>query len=281
VRSARFPAFVVAILALVLAVPVRAQEAPAAPAPEAQELARQLSNPIANLVSIPLQIDWENGVGVNEDLRYVMNFQPVVPFSLGDNWNLIGRFILPYVNQPAGLAAGSPAASGTSDILLSAFFSPTKSGLVWGAGPALGLPTTTDPLLGSGQWTAGPTVVMLKQSGPWTVGGLANHVWSYASTGDYDRKDVSTSLIQPFLSYGTKGGVTFGLSSESTYDWEAEEGEEWTVPVVAKISKITKLGPFPFSVQVGGAVYPESPEGGPEWKLRTSFTVILPKAKAN
>jgi hypothetical protein len=261
--------------------PVAAQEAPADPNAEAQNLAKQLSNPIANLVSIPFQFNWENGVGVHEDLRFVLNVQPVVPFSLGEDWNLIGRLILPFVNQPAGLAPGTTTASGTSDIVLSAFFSPTKGDLVWGIGPVLGLPTTTDPLLGSGKWSAGPTAVVLKQAGPWTVGALANHLWSYANTGDYKRYDVSTTLVQPFLSYGTKGGITFSLNTESTYNWEADSGEEWTVPVNLSVSKITKLGPFPFSVQAGGGPYAKSPEGGPEWKLRTSFTLILPKARGN
>jgi hypothetical protein len=106
---------------------------------------------------------------------------------------------------------------------------------------------------------------------------LFNHLWSFANTGDVDRSDVNQSFIQPFLAYGTKGGVTFTLQSESTANWEAGDGEEWTIPINFLLSKVTTFGPFPFSVAAGAGYYAESPAGGPEWKLRTAFTLILPR----
>ncbi len=248
-------------------------------AAEAEAFAKQLSNPVADLVSLPLQFNWENGVGPQDELRFLVNFQPVVPFALNEKWNLIGRFILPVLSQPP-LASGGETHFGTSDIVLSGFFSPAKSsGAIWGIGPVFGLPTTTDPFLGSGTWQIGPTGVILKQSGPWTFGGLVNHLWSFADTGDTDRADVSRTFLQPFVAYTTKKGVTVTVNSESTADWEAAEGEEWTVPINFLASKITKLGPFPFSIGGGAGVFIEQPTGGPEWKLRTVFTLILPKSK--
>jgi len=245
-----------------------------------EDLAKQLSNPIADLVSVPFQFNWDNGVGPQDDMRFILNVQPVVPFKLNENWNLIGRWILPFVSQPE-LAPGSGTAFGTGDIVASGFFSPSKTqgGLTWGVGPVLSLPTTTDPLLGSGKWSAGPTAVVLKQQGPWTYGGLVNHLWSVADTGDPERSDVNQSYLQPFLAYNTRKAVTYSISSESSANWEAASGEEWTIPVNLFVSKVTRFGPFPMSLGVGGGYYVESPTGGPDWKLRFQATLILPRGR--
>src|SRR5262245_4440527 len=156
---------------IVIASSSQAQNAPAA---DTAQLAKDLSNPIADLVSVPFQFNWEQGVGDQDATRTVLNVQPVVPFTLNDKWNLIGRWIMPLVSQPS-LAPGMESTFGFSDITFSAFFSPkSSSGFTWGIGPAVVLPMTDDPTLGSGKWQAGPTIVMLKQSGSWTYGILAN-----------------------------------------------------------------------------------------------------------
>jgi len=203
--------------------------AQAAEPPSSEEMAKALSNPVADMASIPLQLNWENGVGPDDDLRFVMNFQPVVPFKLTPKLNMIGRMILPYIQQPA-LTPGASATSGTGDIILSLFFSPSevKNGFVFGVGPAFNLPTTTDPTLGSGQWGVGPTAVVLKQSGPWTYGALVNHLFGIADTGDVERADLSTTFVQPFLAHQFPGALTFTVQSESTYNWEADSGEAWS-----------------------------------------------------
>lgn len=265
--------------ALVCSPPVGAQEADSSRAAEAARVAKQLNNPVADLVSIPFQFNWENGVGTHDDLRFVLNLQPVVPVALSPSWNVVGRFILPFINQPAGLVPESQAASGTGDIVLSAFFSPRGSGLKWGVGPVLGLPTTSDPLIGSGQWCVGPTGVAIEQRGPWTAALLVNHLWSISETGDLERAGVSQTLIQPTLAYTTKNAVTLSINTESTRNWKAESGEEWTVPIHLGVSKVTRMGPFPFSMGAGAGYFAESPSGGPEWKLRMTYTLILPRGK--
>lgn len=256
------------------------QSALAQPEPSADALSKQLSNPVADLVSLPFQLNWENGVGADDALRFVLNFQPVVPFHLSPRWNLIGRMVAPYINQPA-LAPGASATSGTGDITLSGFLSPTggEDGVTWGVGPALSLPTTSDPALGSGKWGIGPTGVVLVSTPKWTYGALVNHIWGVADTSDVERADLSSTFLQPFLARHLANAVTLTVQSESTYNWEAESGEEWTVPVNVLVSKVTKLGPFPFSVAGGGGYYVESPTVGPDWKLRMVFTVILPGKK--
>jgi len=274
------------VFSILLVTAARAQESTEPPAPAASgggggssaaELAQQLSNPIADLVSVPIQFNFADGVGPDEATRTIINVQPVVPITLNDDWNLVGRWIMPYVSQPP-LAPGLEATNGLGDILFSSFFSPRESsGLTWGVGPVLSLPVTSDPLLGSGKWAAGPTFVALRQQGPWSYGFLANYVWSFADATNAPRTDVSRGFVQPFLAYATADGVTFSVNSETTYDAEASSGNKWTVPINFQISKVTRFGPFPFSVGGGLGWYAEAPDGGPDWQLRANFTLILPR----
>lgn len=271
VRSAALPWILAAALA-------------AAPAPAAEntagqdaELAKKLSNPISDLVSIPFQFNWESGVGPDNGLRTILNIQPVLPMALNGRWNLIERWIMPFVSQPEFFGA----ASGLGDITFSSFFSPARaSDVLWGVGPVFSLPMTSDPALGSGQWSLGPTAVLLKMKGPWTYGILWNQLWSFARVSDLPRADVNQGFFQPFLAHNTKTGMTYTLQSESTANWQAEKsGDVWTIPLNFIVSKITTLGPFPFSVQGGFGVFLAAPDGGPEWKLRTNFVVLLPRKK--
>ena len=245
----------------------------------ASDLAQQLSNPVADLVSVPLQFNFADSVGPDEATRTILNIQPVVPFTLNEHWNLIGRWIMPVVSQPS-LGSGLGPSSGMGDIVFSTFFSPRSSlGLTWGVGPVLTMPVSSDPALGSGKWGAGPTFVVLKQSGPWTFGGLANYVWSFADATNEPRPDVSSAFLQPFLAYTTPDGVTYSVNSESIYNSKASPGDEWTVPINLHVSKVTRFGPFPFSVGGGLGWFADSPEGGPSWQLRATFTLILPRGQ--
>ena len=249
--------------------------APPAGAPSAADLAKQLANPIASLISVPFQSNWEFDVGPEEDTRFVLNFQPVMPFTWNEDWNLIARVIVPIVGQPALVPGGEPT-SGVSDILASFFFSPSKpKGLIWGVGPVLLLPTTSEPFLGTEKWAAGPTIVLLKQAGPWTLGFLGNHIWSYA--GDEDRADLSQTFLQPFVAYGTSGGVTYTLNAEASGNWKALDGDEWTIPINLQVSKVVRLGKRPMSIGFGAGHFIEGPEGTPEWKFRALLVLLFPK----
>lgn len=239
------------------------------------DLAKQLSNPIASLISVPFQLNHDSGYGPNDGDKTVLNIQPVIPISLNDEWNVISRTIIPLVWQK-DIAGESGSQSGLGDTLASFFFSPKEpgpGGLIWGVGPVFLLPTATDELLGGEKWGLGPTAVVLKQSGPWTYGALANHVWSVA--GDDDREDVSSTFLQPFVSYTTPNAWTFALNTESTYDWK---GEQWSVPINMMVSKVTKLGTQPVSFQIGARYWADAPEGGADdWGVRTAVTLLYPK----
>jgi hypothetical protein len=252
-----------------------AQEAAPPAADESAELAKKLANPISDLVSVPMQFNWEQNVGPNEQTRFILNVQPVMPFALNKDWNLIARVIMPLVSQPALFEGGSPA-FGVSDIFTSFFFSPSGGSLTWGVGPAISLPSTTIPTLGTEKWSAGPTAVVLKQTGKWTYGALFNQVWSFS--GNRDRSDVNQMFLQPFLAFQATKTLTVTLQSETVANWEVTEGR-WTVPVNVLFSKLSTFGVFPASYQVGAGGFPVHPDGGPSWKVRGAIIIMLPKRR--
>ncbi|MEC5398046.1 transporter [Uliginosibacterium sp. H1] len=241
-----------------------------------EDLAKSLSNPVAAMISVPLQYNYDQKIGPARDGdRSTLNIQPVVPITLDAEWNLISRTILPVISQK-DVAPGAGSQSGIGDIVQSFFFSPAKptaSGLIWGAGPVLLLPTGSDDELSARKWGLGPTAVVLKQSGPWTYGALANHIWSVA--GDDQRSDLSNTFLQPFLAHTTKGAWTFAFNTESTYDWRANE---WSVPLNLTVAKLTKVSGLPVSFTGGVRYWADSTESGPHgWGLRFVVTFLFPK----
>ena len=239
------------------------------------DLAKKLANPVAALISVPIQANYDEDIGLDDGSVWRINIQPVIPFSIGQDWNLISRTILPVIDQKDVPVNGS-GESGIGDILQSFFFSPkepTSNGLIWGVGPVLLLDTASDEALGSEKWGIGPTGVVLKQEGAWTYGLLANHVESFS--GESSRADISATFVQPFISFITQTKTTLGFNTESTYDWDAKK---WSVPVNFTVNQLLKVGDQ--LLQVGGGLryWMESPDNGPDGLgLRLQLTFLLPK----
>lgn len=266
----RFAVAVLAIMSLAASAPgARAQDSNA-------ELAKKLANPIAALISVPFQLNYDQDMGpADGGERYTLNVQPVIPVSLNNDWNLISRTIVPVVNQD-DIYPGAGSQFGIGDTVQSLFFSPkqpTASGWIWGAGPVFLLPTATDNLLGADKWGIGPTAVALKQNGPVTFGALINHIVSVA--GDDDRSDINSTFLQPFYSYTTPTAWTFSVQAEATYDWKSEQ---WNVPAAFQVSKVIKIGKQLASVAFGPRYYLSSTDNGPEGLgFRAAFVLMYPR----
>jgi hypothetical protein len=261
-RSILAPFFFIALLILT--------QAAASAAESDEELAKKTQNPVANLISVPFQSNWDFNIGPKEDKsNYLLNIQPVIPVSLNADYNLIIRTILPVKANESPVST-----AGLGDTVQSFFFSPKEpvNGWIIGAGPALLYPTATEATLGGRKWGAGPTAVFLQQKDGWTYGFLGNHLWSY--TGNSERRSVNSTFLQPFLSFTTKTYTTFGINTESTYDWTTEQ---WTVPVNATISQLLKVGGQPLQLQLGYRYYADAPTNGPDWGIRFQVSFLFPK----
>lgn len=240
------------------------------------DLAQELTNPLADLMTIPVQVNYDTDIGPsNTGSKYTTNVQPVIPFDISEDWNVISRTIIPLISQE-DIFANAGSQSGIGDINLSLFFSPkspTSDGVIWGVGPVFLLPTASDELLGTEKWSTGLGGVALAFDGGFTYGALGNHIWSVA--GDKDRANVNLTFLQPFGAYTWPNAWTISVQSETTYNWESKQ---WGVPVNAAVSKLVFLGKLPVSFQAGVGYWAESTDVGPEGvRYRFQANVVLPK----
>lgn len=256
--------------------PAAAPEANPVAAPEAaarESLAEEAQNPIANLISLPFQNNTTFGMGPNGDrVLNVLNIQPVVPFALSKDLNLVTRTILPVVSQPAG--DGSQR-GGLGDLNPSFFFVPKPKGS-WtvGVGPTVLLPTATDTSLGSGQWGAGPAGVAVYTKGAWVAGALVNQIWSFA--GDRDRAAVSTFLVQPFVNYNLPGGWYLVSSPIITANWQ-RTNDQWIVPVGGGFGRVFRLGRQPMNASLQAYANVIKPDGFGDVTVRPQIQFLFPK----
>jgi len=236
-------------------------------------LALKLRNPLADLVTVPIETYFEFGSGSRNARSYSLYVQPVIPLELTDDWILVTRTIVPFIHQEAA-AAGERDLTGIGDITQSFFLSPSRLARGWivGAGPVFLYPSATDSDLGTERWGAGPTAAAIRQAGGWTVGALANHIWSFA--GDSHREGVSTTLVEPFVSYTWANDFTVEFDSESTFDWKQDQ---WTVPLTAGVSQLVNLGRQSVNFGLDGLWYAEHEADGAEWGVVLTVTIVIPR----
>jgi len=266
----RLSAAAVAVATAMLAAPSWAQDA--------AELAKAAQNPIADMISLPFQNNTNFDVGPEKKTQNILNIQPVYPVSLGAEWNLITRTIVPLISQP-GLAPGQDRENGLGDIQFSAFFSPKRvvGGWDWGVGAIAQLDTASDERLGQGVWGLGPTAVALHLGKTWVYGALINNIWSVSK--EDGRRDVNQMLLQPFVNYNfpQSPGRYLTFAPIITADWEAGSGQQWTVPLGLGIGQIMRFGKQPVNLQ-GSAYYNvERPDNAARWQLRLQLQLLFPK----
>jgi hypothetical protein len=254
---------------------VATEETPAAAA-STDALRKAAQNPIASLISVPVQNNNNFNIGPNDRTQDVLNIQPVIPARVSANWNLITRIVTPIIYQPTVSQPVNQGAYGFGDLNPSFFLSPSKAHkIIWGVGTAMVLPTATNPLLGQGKWSVGPSFVALAQPGKWTVGGLINNVFSFA--GQSARPDVNQMLFQYFINYNLQKGWFITWQPTLTANWEATNGGRWVVPFGGGVGRIMKIGfqPVSLTAQVyGNAVHPA---GASPWGMRLQISFLFPK----
>lgn len=235
------------------------------------ELARQAANPVADLISLPLQNNLNGGLGPYDRSFNILNIQPVIPLAGG---KVITRTILPILWPPdVASPAGSPG-SGLGDIVATAFYvPPARSVLMVGFGPVLQLPTGGE-VRGTQKWGIGPSAVVLAQPGDWTFGLLANNVWSFA--GSSDRDSTNNGLVQAFIVRQLGRGWYVNSAPILTVNWKAAPGQKWVVPIGVGAGKLLRLGRLPVNLQVGYYRNVVKPDVGPDWQLRLQAQVLVP-----
>jgi hypothetical protein len=245
------------------------------PTDTTEALQKATQNPVASLISVPIQNNSNFGIGPYDRTQDVLNIQPVIPMHLTKDWMLISRIIQPIVWQPYPTQT-TGGEYGLGDMNPTFFLSPAKPGkLIWGVGPAFVVPTATNNILGQGKFSMGPSVVALVQPGPWTIGALVNNVWSVAGSGG--RPDVNQMLLQYFVNYNLKKGWYVTVSPILTANWNASSGNVWTVPFGGGVGRIMKLGYQPVNITAqfyGNAVYPS---GTSPWGMRLQIAFLFPK----
>ena len=236
----------------------------------ADELAQKAANPIANMISVPFQNNTDFGLGPYDRARNVLNIQPVVPLAEG---KIITRTVVPFAWLPDLTTESESSSSGIGDIVFTAFYVPGGGETMWGLGPVVEFPTG-GASRGSEKWSVGPSFVALKVNGPWTLGVLANNVWSVA--GEADRSSVNRGLLQYFIVRQIGGGWYINSAPVNTVNWEAASGEKWTVPLGGGGGKLLFLGRLPVNLQSQAYFNVVKPDSGPDWQLRFQAQVLLP-----
>jgi hypothetical protein len=259
-----------------------ATEAPPVAAASTDSLRNAAQNPVANLISVPIQENWNFDIAPGSRTQNVMNIQPVIPLSLSKDWNLITRWITPIIYQPLPFPGPSgqiqTGVYGFGDLNPSFFVSPKKSKVIWGVGPTFVLPTATNTkYLGQGKLSMGPSVVVLVQPPHWTIGFLANNYWSIAGHSDIDKPAVNQFLLQWFVNYNMKKGWYLTSAPIITANWRAASNNVWTVPFGGGVGRIMKLGFQPVNISAsfyGNAAYPS---GTSPWTMKLQIALLFPK----
>ena len=239
-----------------------------------EELAKAVQNPIASLISVPIQSNNDFDWGPKGEWLSVNNVQPVIPFSLNDDWDVVTRTILPIISQP-GTSSGQGRETGLGDTLFTAFLVPKDSGSwIWGVGPAIQLPTASDSRLGKDEWAAGVSAVALTMPGKWVIGGLVSNVWGIGTDAG---NDINLFTFQPFINYNLDGGWYLVSAPILTRDKEAASGQQWTVPIGGGFGRVFRIGSQPVNAQTQLFYNIEKPDIAGVWGLRFQLQFMFPR----
>jgi len=236
-------------------------------------LTMRIENPLARAVSFQLNQNVNFRKGLDERTQSVTGIGATYPFDLPRDWNLFINTTLPIISQPVGAADRT---FGLGDMSLTAFVSPPSSPhWVFGAGPAMIIPTATDRTLGQGKWDFGPAIAVVHTTRTWVAGVVFVQSWSIA--GANSRPEVSRLVISPFTTYYiNKGWYLFSAPSLSS-DWTAKGSGDWTIPLGGGLGHIVRKGKHAVNFAVQGYTNIERPVGAPTWQFRFTCGWVFPK----
>jgi hypothetical protein len=239
------------------------------------DLAKQLQNPVGDLISLPLQYNTNFGYGPNRRAQHIVNVQPVIPFHVNADWNIIARAILPIVWNPS-LSPAAAVPVGTAPTSFTAFLSPRhdSNGWIWGAGPVVQVPTISSQTLGSSVWGGGPSAVIVWSGGPWVAGALVNNIWSLGGAPGPAGNGYSTFLGNPFAAYNFDDGWYVSTSPNITANWQVS-GTKWTLPIGGGVGRVFQIGSLPVDLSVSAYYNVIRPSVGGTWQLSTQLALVF------
>jgi hypothetical protein len=252
-----------------------AAQEPPEPAHDTTELAKKTQNPVGDLISVPFQFNFNTGGDLDDRTAFNLNFQPVIPFKLNSNWNVIARTILPINSFPG---AEGQRFSGVGDLQEQLFITPARpGGVIWGLGPVVSLPTATMTPAETGTWAAGVGGVIVKMAGPWVLGGLISQFWPLTDEGGAPETDLF--VLQPFINYNFGKGYALSFAPVISANWDADEGQHWTVPLGVGITRTTVFNRRPMNIGVQYYYNVERPDGSAGQQLRFVIALLYPTGK--
>ena len=241
-----------------------------------EDLAKKAQNPLANIISMPLQWNTDFGIGPNDREASVLNVQPIYPVALGEDYTLINRAIIPLPKYVPDAGQSSGGTTGLGDIVMANWFSPDPKGsFMWGAGPVTVWPTASDDKLGTDKFPIGPSVVLVYQDPKFIAASVIMAWWSVA--GDSDAPDVGTFYWQPIFNYFLPNKWYLTTAPVILKDLKADSGQEWIVPIGGGVGKLLNWGKLPMDLTAQAYSYVEAPDGGPDWLFRLQLKFIFPK----
>jgi hypothetical protein len=246
-----------------------------------KNLAMAATNPVANLMQLQLQnqYNWENHKSSGYSNTFLI--QPVVPIKLPFDKVpvMISRTTVPWVSTPD---LGTPAhrKHGMGDTTTLGLFIPKfgLKGQTIGLGYSVVIPTAGDnDFTGSGKWQIGPSFVYINQKVPKLQFGILGwHQFTIAETSaGKDKKNVTTTFVQPFVvKHWGKGWY----AATQDVPWEYNhKSEKWTVPIGPRLGRVMKMGKQPVNLIVETFYNPNSDGPNAEWSVKFNFTLLIPE----
>ena len=244
------------------------------------ELAKQVQNPVSDLVRAGFTNYTYGGSGRNNFTTNTFVLQADTTKHFG-NWVLLNRLNVPILYIPASAITEKTGSSfGLGDIEYTAFLARDESKrflkAIGGIGPTFIFNSASEDRLGSGKWSVGPSLGLARVFDDWVVGAVVRNLWSFA--GDGQRRRVNQFLLTPFVNYNFSNGWYLTSTPIMTADWDADSRNRWLVPIGGGIGKVFFRGEKrPMNVVIQSFYFIEKPDLAPDWSVHLKVQILFPQ----